>query len=64
MRGVGRMNDGTQNEKLLKTIVDDIVEREKRQDEEDFQRIKDVESFVGELFGIGMNLVGTRQSDD
>lgn len=58
------MNDGTQNEKLLKTIVDDIVEREKRQDEEDFQRIKDVESFVGELFGIGMNLVGTRQSDD
>lgn len=58
------MNDGTQNEKLLKTIVDDIVEREKRQDEEDFQRIKDVESFVGELFGIGMNLGGTRRSDD
>lgn len=22
------MNDGTQNEKLLKTIIDDIVERE------------------------------------
>lgn len=58
------MNDGTQNEKLLKTIIDDIVEREKRQDEEDFQRIKDVESFVGELFGIGMNLGDTRQSDD
>lgn len=58
------MNDGTQNEKLLKTIIDDIVEREKRQDEEDFQRIKDVECFVGELFGIGMNLGGTRRSDD
>lgn len=58
------MNDGTQNEKLLKTIIDDIVEREKRQDEEDFQRIKDVECFVGELFGIGMNLEGTRRSDD
>lgn len=58
------MNDGTQNEKLLKTIIDDIVEREKRQDEEDFQRIKDVENFVGELFGIGMNLGGTRRSDD
>lgn len=58
------MNDGTQNEKLLNTLIDDIVEREKRQDEEDFQRIKDVESFVGELFGIGMNLGGTRRSDD
>ena len=58
------MNDGTQNEKLLNTLIDDIVKREKRQDEEDFQRIKDVESFVGELFGIGMNLGGTRQSDD
>lgn len=52
------MNDGTQNEKLLNTLISDIVEREKRQDEEDFQRIKDVESFVGELFGIGMNLGG------
>lgn len=58
------MNDGTQNEKLLNTLISDIVEREKRQDEEDFQRIKDVESFVGELFGIGMNLGGTRKSDD
>lgn len=58
------MNDGTQNEKLLNTLIADIVEREKSQDEEDFQRIKDIESFVGELFGFDMNAESRGQNDD